>query len=160
MTEGFGGHDKDGGDFRIDSESGLFDTSVMTAADAHDFTQAQDIFHREETDVLADSGYRSVERREETKGPQVNWGIAMMPSKSRALNLEAATRQLRLVAEKVKVVVRATIGILLESSNVNSASQKRARRSSIGTIGARANVWKIAPLWIRISALPKAGAVV
>jgi IS5 family transposase len=74
---------------------------VTTAANVHDVTQAQDLLHGEETDVFADSGYRGGEKREEANGLQVNWQIAMMPGKGRALNLRTASGQLRNVAERV-----------------------------------------------------------
>jgi IS5 family transposase len=50
------------------------------------------MFHGGKTDVLVDSGYRSLERREETKGRQVNGCIARMPGRPLALNPEVASR--------------------------------------------------------------------
>jgi IS5 family transposase len=93
----------------VDAESGLVHTLVTTAANVHDVTQAQDLLHGEETDVFADSGYRGVEKREEAKDLQVNWHIAMMPGKRRALNLETASGQLRNAAERVKAGIRAKV---------------------------------------------------
>jgi IS5 family transposase len=93
----------------VDAESGLVHTLVTTAANVHDVTQAQDLLHGEETDVFADSGYRGVEKREEAKDLQVNWHIAMMPAKRRALNLETAFGQLRNAAERVKAGIRAKV---------------------------------------------------
>jgi IS5 family transposase len=93
----------------VDAEFGLFRTLVTTAANVHDFIQAQDLLHGEETDVFADSGYRGVEKREEAKGLQVGWYIAMMPGKRRALNLETASGQLRNAADRVKAGIRAKI---------------------------------------------------
>jgi IS5 family transposase len=93
----------------VDAESGLVHTLMTTAANVHDVTQAQDLLHGEETDVFADSGYRGVEKREETKDLQVNWHIAMMPGKRRALNLETVSGQLRNAAERVKAGIRAKV---------------------------------------------------
>jgi IS5 family transposase len=93
----------------IDAESRLVHTLVTTAANVHDVTQAQDLLHGEETKVFADLGYRGVEKREEAKNLQVNWQIAMTPSKRRALNLETASGQLRNATERVKAGIRAKV---------------------------------------------------
>jgi len=93
----------------VDAESGLVHTVLTTPANTHDITQAQDLLHGQETDVFADSGYRGIEKREETKDLQVNWHIAMMPAKRRALNLETVSGQLRDAAEKIKAGIRAKV---------------------------------------------------
>jgi transposase, IS5 family len=71
----------------VDADSGLVHSVATTAANAHDVTQAHALLHGQETDVFADSGYRGVEKREEVQAqhPKVNWHIAMMPGKRRAL---------------------------------------------------------------------------
>jgi len=93
----------------VDAESGLVHTVLTTPANTHDITQAQDLLHGQETDLFADSGYRGIEKREETKDLQVNWHIAMMPAKRRALNLETVSGQLRDAAEKIKAGIRAKV---------------------------------------------------
>ena len=106
-----GGHVKwkERGRLRSHTSPGLGMNRVTTAANVHDVTQAQNLLHGEETDVFADSGYRGVEKREEAKDLHVNWHIAMMPGKRRALNLETASGQLRSAAEKVKAGIRAKV---------------------------------------------------
>jgi len=52
----------------IDDVYGLPYTPVTTAADAHTFTQAQNLVHGQETVVFSDSDYCGLEKREETKG--------------------------------------------------------------------------------------------
>ena len=91
----------------VDAESGLVRTLLTTAANDHDVTQAQNPLHGEETDIFADSGYRGVEKREEAKDLQVNWHIAMVPGRRRALTLETAAGQAPNAAEKVKAGIRA-----------------------------------------------------
>ena len=73
-----------------DADSGLVHSVATTAANAHDVTKAHALLHGEETDVFADSGYRGVEKREEIQAqhPEVNWHIAMMPGKRKALDKE------------------------------------------------------------------------
>lgn len=93
----------------VDAESGLVHTLVTTAANVHDVTLARDLAHCDETDVFVDSCYRGIEKREEVKDLQVNWHIAMMPGKPRALNLETASGQLRDAAERVKAGMRAKV---------------------------------------------------
>src|SRR5690606_7235320 len=46
---------------------------------------AHALLHGEEEMVLGDAGYRGVENREENQGRDVQWHIAMMPGKRRAL---------------------------------------------------------------------------
>jgi len=72
----------------VDADSGLLHSVATTAANAHDVTQAHALLHGEETNVFADSGYRGVEKREEIQAqhPDVNWHIAMMPGKRKALD--------------------------------------------------------------------------
>jgi IS5 family transposase len=76
------------GHIGADADSGLVHSVATTAANAHDVTQAHALLHGEETDVFADSGYRGVEKREEIKSqhPDVNWHIAMMPGKRKAMD--------------------------------------------------------------------------
>jgi len=93
----------------VNAESGLDHTLVTTAANVPDVTQAQDLLHGEETDVFPDVGYRGVKKREEAKDLRVNWRIAMMQFKRRALNLETVSGQLRNAADRVKVGIRAKI---------------------------------------------------
>mgnify|MGYP003492971739 CR=1 FL=1 len=93
-----------------DADLGLVHSVTTTAANAHDITQAHALLHGQETDVFADSGYRGVEKREEiqTKHPGVNWHIAMMPGKRKALpndELGGIDEQI----EKLKASVRAKV---------------------------------------------------
>jgi IS5 family transposase len=105
----------------VDTESGLVQILVTTAANFHDVTQARYLLHDEETDVSADPGYRGVEKREEEKDLQVNWHIAMMPAERRALNLETTSGQRRNAAERVKAgKLGQRLSIRLESSCVVS----------------------------------------
>jgi IS5 family transposase len=71
-----------------DADQGLMPGVKTTAANAQDVTQAHALLHGEETDAFAETGYRGVEKREEiqTKHPQLNWHIAMMPVKRQAMN--------------------------------------------------------------------------
>ncbi len=57
----------------VDAQSGLVHTLIGTAANVHDVTQAQALLHGDETDVLGDAGYQSVEKREENLELPVTW---------------------------------------------------------------------------------------
>jgi len=72
----------------VDADSGLVHTVTTTAANAHAVTQAAELLHGQESDVFADSVYRGVGKREEVQAqlPDVNWYVAMMPSKRRLLD--------------------------------------------------------------------------
>jgi IS5 family transposase len=85
-------------------------TLLMTsAANAQEVTQARNLPHGQETDVFADSGYCGVEKREEAKGLQVNWDVAMMPGNRGALSLETVSGRPRNAAERVKSGIRAKV---------------------------------------------------
>ena len=84
---------------------------ATTAANAHDVTQAHALLHGEETDVFADSGYRGVEKREEIEAqhPNVNWHIAMMPGKRKALVKSTPMGAILEKLEKTKASIRAKV---------------------------------------------------
>lgn len=56
-------------------------------SNVHDISQASELLHRAETAVWADSAYRGIENRPEAQEIDVNWKVAMMPSKRRLLDL-------------------------------------------------------------------------
>ena len=95
----------------VDADSGLVHTVTTTAANAHDITQASELLHGQETDVFADSGYRGVEKREEiqTKHPEVNWHIAMVPGKRRALKKDTPMGAILDKLEQTKARIRAKV---------------------------------------------------
>ena len=95
----------------VDADSGLVHTVTTTAANAHDITQASQLLHGEETDVFADSGYRGVEKRKEVqaKHPQVNWHIAMMPGKRKALKKDTPMGAILDKLEQAKARIRAKV---------------------------------------------------
>ena len=95
----------------VDADSGLVHSVATTAANAHDVTQAHALLHGEETDVFADSGYRGVEKREEIEAqhPNVNWHIAMMPGKRKALVKSTPMGAILEKLEKTKASIRAKV---------------------------------------------------
>ena len=94
-----------------DADSGLVHSVVTTAANAHDVTQSHALLHGQETEVFADSGYRGVEKREEiqSKHPSVNWHIAMMPGKRKAMDKSTPMGALLEQLEKAKARIRAKV---------------------------------------------------
>ena len=70
------------------------------------------MLHGEETDVFADSGYRGVEKRGEIQAqhPEVNWHIAMMPGKRKALDKETPLDAVLEKLEQTKASIRAKVG--------------------------------------------------
>jgi IS5 family transposase len=70
----------------VDAKRGLVHSFTTTSANEHDLNQLPELMHGEESFVSADSGYRGVEKREETKGKKRDdWLIAEIPSKVREL---------------------------------------------------------------------------
>jgi IS5 family transposase len=94
-----------------DADLGLVHTVTTTAANAHDITQASELLHGQETDVFADSGYRGVDKREEVqaKHPDVNWHIAMMPGKRRAMDKSTPMGAILDKLEQTKARIRAKV---------------------------------------------------
>jgi len=95
----------------VDAESGLVHTVMTTPANAHDVTQAHALLHGQEEVVFADSGYRGVEKRQEIedKHAEVDWQIAMMPGKRKALDKTKASHAVKDKLEKTKASVRAKV---------------------------------------------------
>ena len=94
-----------------DAESGLVHTVTGTAANEHDITQAHALLHGEENVVFADSGYRGITKREEIQAqhPGVDWQVAMMPGKRRALKKSKTVDALIDKLEKLKASIRAKV---------------------------------------------------
>lgn len=63
------------------TKRGLIHSVTTTPANDHDLNQLPELLHGDESFVSADSGYRSVEKRTETKDRKVDWFVAEMPSK-------------------------------------------------------------------------------
>jgi len=95
----------------VDADSGLVHSVATTAANAHDVTQAHALLHGQESDVFADSGYRGVEKREEIQAqhPDVNWHIAMMPGKRKALDKDTPMGAILEKLEQTKASIRAKV---------------------------------------------------
>ncbi len=95
----------------VDADSGLVHTVTTTPANAHDVTQAHALLHGQEEVVFADSGYRGVEKRQEVqdKHAGVDWEIAMMPGKRKALDKTKASQALTDRIEKIKASIRAKV---------------------------------------------------
>ncbi len=94
----------------VDADSGLVHTVTTTPANEHDVTQAVHLLHGQESDVFADAGYRGVDKRKEIQDQHKNvqWHVAMMPGKRRALKKTGAD-EIRERIEKIKASVRATV---------------------------------------------------
>ena len=94
-----------------DAESGLVHTVTGTAANEHDITQAHALLHGEEDVVFADSGYRGITKREEIQAqhPGVDWQVARMHGKRRALKKSKTVDALIDKLEKIKASIRAKV---------------------------------------------------
>ncbi|MBY4594135.1 IS5 family transposase [bacterium BD-1] len=93
----------------VDADSGLVHTVVGTAANVNDVTQASALVHGEETDVFADAGDQGVAKREEVKGIEANWHVAMRPGKRRALDKDSPMGAVLEQLEHVKARIRAKV---------------------------------------------------
>ena len=84
-----------------DAETGVSHSFAATSANESDVAHAHRLLHGGERRVWADAGYRGVEKREENRGRDVDWRVAMRPGLRR---LEAGEAALR---EKEKASIRA-----------------------------------------------------
>jgi IS5 family transposase len=76
-----------------------------------DITLAAALLHRQEGGVFADSGYRGVHKREEVhaQNPYVDWHIATMPGKRKAMDKSCPVNALKEQFEKLKANIRAKV---------------------------------------------------
>lgn len=95
----------------VDAQLGLVHTVTITAANAHDITQAAALLHGQEEVVFADSGYRGVHKREEiqTQHPHANWHIAMMLGQRKAMDKSKPINAFKEQLEKIKASIRAKV---------------------------------------------------
>ena len=89
----------------VDEALGLIHSVETTPANAHDLNHAGALLHGEEARVWADAGYAGIEKREEHKGRDVDWLVALRPGKR--AQLSPTSRLAR--AEKTKASVRAKV---------------------------------------------------
>ena len=89
----------------VDSETGIVHSMTATPANAHDVTETHNLLHGGETVVWGDAGYQGVHKREENRGLEVEWRVAMRPGRRRQLGPESPEA----VAEKSKASVRAKV---------------------------------------------------
>jgi IS5 family transposase len=88
-----------------DDVLGIIHSVDTTSANAHDITATERVLHGEEKRVWGDAGYTGVENRQELKDREVEWHIAMKPSKRKTLPGQDAVRSV----EKIKAQVRAKV---------------------------------------------------
>lgn len=63
-----------------DMITGVVHDFVTTAANEHDLNVVDELLHGKEKVVIADAGYRGVEKREEHTNKEIDWGISARPS--------------------------------------------------------------------------------
>ena len=89
----------------VDAESGLAHSVETTAANVSDVVMAHALLHGGEERVWGDAGYQGVGKREENRGVEVDWEVAMKPGKRRLLDKGSAQES----AERGKASVRAKV---------------------------------------------------
>ena len=89
----------------VDAETGVVHSLVTTPANVHDVTQAGELLHGEENRVWGDAGYTGVGKREENRGLDVEWLVAMRTGKRRLLERGGLEEWF----EKSKASVRAKV---------------------------------------------------
>ncbi len=93
----------------VDAKRGLVHSFTTTSANDHDLKQLPELLHGNESFVSADSGYRGVEKRIETKDRKVDWLVAEMPSKIRAWKKHPRLNKQMIQTEYLKASIRAKV---------------------------------------------------
>ena len=89
----------------VDAESGLTHSVAATAANESDVVMAHELLHGAEEEVHADAGYTGIGKREEHRGRDVEWRVAMKPGRRRRLDKSASAE----AAAQRKASVRAKV---------------------------------------------------
>ena len=89
----------------VDSETGIVHSMSTTSANVHDVTEAHRLLHGGEKRVWGDAGYQGVAKRDENMGLDVEWRVAMRPSRRR--QLEPGSKEA--VEERRKASIRAKV---------------------------------------------------
>ncbi len=89
----------------VDDTLGLIHSLETTPANAADIRMADKLLHGEEEVVWGDAGYQGIEKRDEHQAREVDWFIAMRPSKRAALPAKSPLHAL----EKTKASIRAKV---------------------------------------------------
>ena len=134
-----------------DADLGLVHSVSTTAANAHDITQAHALLHGEETDVFADSGYRGVEKREEIQArhPGVNWHIAMMPGKRKAMDkgtpMGAVLEQLEQTKARIRAKVEHPFRVIKRQFGFTKVKYRGLAKNTANlvTLFALSNLWMV-----------------
>ena len=89
----------------VDSETGVVHSMSTTSANVHDVTEAHRLLHGGEKRVWGDAGYQGVAKRDENRGLDVEWRVAMRPRRRRQLEpgSEAAVEERRKASIRAKV---------------------------------------------------------
>ena len=89
----------------VDSETGVVHSMSATSANVHDVTEAHRLLHGREKRVWGDAGYQGVAKRDENRGLEVEWRVAMRPGRRRQLERgsEAAVEERRKASIRAKV---------------------------------------------------------
>ena len=93
----------------VDARTGLTHSLTTTAANEHDLNQADKLLHGEETFVLADAGYRGIEKRENLQDKKIDWYIAERPGKVRVLKERPRINKVLINTEYLKASIRAEV---------------------------------------------------
>ena len=93
----------------VDAESGLVHSLVGTAANVCDVTQTANVLHGDEKAVFLDAGYTGAEKREELKGKDVQWHIAMKRGKLKRVDKDSLLGQTLRRLEYLKSSIRSKV---------------------------------------------------
>ena len=95
----------------LDTESGLAHTVTTTQANTHDITQAAALPHDQEDVIFSDSNHLGIHKCAEIQEqhPDVDWQIAMMTGKRKAMDKSKPVNALKEQLEKLKASIRAKV---------------------------------------------------
>ena len=92
-----------------DVDSGLVHSAECKTANSHETTNAINLLHGQNTNVLGDTGYQRIEKHAKAQELEVQRHIAMRPGMRRVLDKTTRIGGLKEKLEKLKVSIRAKV---------------------------------------------------
>ena len=141
----------------VDADSGLVHMVRATAGHVHDINEGNSLLHGQESVDFADAGYQGI-RKHPDAAANVQWHIAMRPSKRKALDEGNAADAMLDEAEKLKAGIRAKVEYPFRVMKRQFGHLKVRYRGSRKNAQQLMTLFALSNLWIVHSSLRGVGA--
>ena len=144
----------------VDGDAGLVHAVSGTSGYVIDIREGNTLSHGQESIAFCDAGYQGIEKRPDAKSG-VNWQIAMVPGKRKALDKENAADALIDQAEKIKADIRAKVEhpllVIKRQFELIKVRYKGLKKNTaqLITLFVQSNLWMVRTklMWTGASAL-------